>query len=67
MHWWIMLGILITAVYSSVVVARRKKHSHDVFGIDKDIMEGEDYEQERVNVPSVNFGAQPAMSVSSEA
>ena len=62
-----ILVILITTIFSSIVVTRRKKYCHVVFCIDKAIMEGEDYEQERVNVPSVNLGAQPAMSVSSEA
>jgi hypothetical protein len=66
-HWWIMLGILVTGAYGSTVIARRKKHSHDVFNIDKDVMNGEDYGQERVNVPAANLGAQPAMSAGSEA
>lgn len=66
-HWWILLGIVVTGVYGSIVLARRKKHSHDVFNIDKGVMNDEDYGQERVNVPSANLGAQPTMSANLEA
>ena len=64
-HWWILLGILLTAAYSSVVIARRSRHSHNLKKMDDDAM-NDDLEED-VEVPaSVNLGAQPAMSASSE-
>ena len=65
-HWWILLGILLTAAYSSVVIGRRSRHSHKLKKMDDDVMNG-DSEEENVEAPaSVNLGAQPAMSTSAE-
>ncbi|MBQ9043007.1 MAG: hypothetical protein IJ111_09385 [Eggerthellaceae bacterium] len=65
-HWWILLGMLLTTVYSSVVIGRRKRHSSKLKGQDKDVMNGTLNEDATTPAPSANLGAQPAMSSSEQ-
>lgn len=64
-HWWILLGMVLTTIYSSVVIARRKRHSSNLKGMDDDVMDGTIGENDAASpAPSVNLGTQPAMSAS---
>lgn len=65
-HWWILLGMLLTTVYSSVVIGRRKRHSSKLKGQDKDVMNGTLGEDATTPAPSANLGTQPAMSSSEQ-
>ena len=53
-HWWILLGILITAAYSAVVIVRRQKKSNDLAKMDRNAMSGE---------RGANTGSQPATTL----
>ena len=60
-HWWILLGILITAAYSAVVIVRRQKKSNDLAKMDRDAMSGE-RGANAGRQPATTLRPQPAMS-----
>ena len=65
-HWWILLGILITFVYSAVVIARRQRSSNELANIDDDIMNGSSPSEGKHN-PVATPRLQPTMSVKAKA
>ena len=50
-HWYILLGIIFTSIYSASVIARRKRFSDKLDDIDDDIMGSNDEELQKTENP----------------
>ena len=66
-HWWIILGIIVTAAYSLVVIVRRRRNSNELANIDNDVMGGTSSVSSPKTTPSFVPQAQPVMTAKLEA